>query len=294
MPDTFAPSLQCATLEPWDNLARCVVTANLLYHGLPRPVETPRRPALIARLCNLNSTTNQPAWPAWPMPPGETCITVLDALKRPRVMATLRPAMPGGQAVTGLSSWNVTVLLAASGYRTEACAVPSVSDHPSRFCFGRRALQLRFLIFCWLLIRADRFSSRAASLGSQVWLAPRCVCLPRTLARRRACAELSRQASRGTSHRTNAPGIRGGDGQARVCSRGHARRCRGRGRRAGSPHVICLSRATSAHYHCASSPHGHGAREGSAVRSALGLALPCAALRFGPCACHLRLGGHDS
>ena len=96
LPPSFAPSLQCAKLEPWENLARCVVASNLAYHGLPKLENAPRRPALIARVCNLNRTTNEPSWPAWPMPIGETCVTTLDALKRPRVVASYRAGSSSG------------------------------------------------------------------------------------------------------------------------------------------------------------------------------------------------------
>jgi len=115
LPRAFARSMQCASLEPWEDLARCVVGANLLYHGLPKAVDAPGRPALIARICNLNVTSNLPAWPAWPMPSGETCITTLDALKRPRVLATLRPATPSAPAASGIGSWEATLVFAACG-----------------------------------------------------------------------------------------------------------------------------------------------------------------------------------
>lgn len=113
LPNAFAPSMQCASLELWENFARCVVTSNLLYHGLPKLVDTPHRPALIARLCNLNATSRAPAWPMWPMPPGETCVTSLDALKRPRIIATYRPGSHSSKAATsgGLGSWEATLLL---------------------------------------------------------------------------------------------------------------------------------------------------------------------------------------
>ena len=113
LPDAFAPSMQCASLELWENFARCVVVSNLLYHGLPKVLDAPRRPALIARMCNLNATTRRPAWPAWPMPPGETCVTTLDGLKRPRVLATLRPGSAGARSSggIGIGSWEVTLFL---------------------------------------------------------------------------------------------------------------------------------------------------------------------------------------
>ena len=114
LPDAFAPSMQCANLDLWENFARCVVVSNLLYHGLPKLLDAPQRPALIARICNLNSTTREPAWPIWPMPPGETCITNLDSLKRPRVMATLRPASRKAAAADS-SSWDLTLFVVVCG-----------------------------------------------------------------------------------------------------------------------------------------------------------------------------------
>ena len=87
----------------------------LRSHSLPKVLDLPKRPALITRVCNLNRTTNEPAWPAWPMPPGETCITALDALKRPRVMATYQPSHGGQSTGGGLNSWNLTVLLVICG-----------------------------------------------------------------------------------------------------------------------------------------------------------------------------------
>lgn len=115
LPASFPASLQCASLQPWDNLARCVVRANMLYHGLPLPRATRRRPALIARICNLNASSGKPEWPTWPMPPGETCVTNLDMLKRPRVAADRAAAMYGdGASSDGRSlSWNLTLLFVA-------------------------------------------------------------------------------------------------------------------------------------------------------------------------------------
>lgn len=117
LPTAFPSTLQCAKLEPWDHLGQCVIRANMLYHGLPLPKTAKRRPALIARICNANETTNRPAWPAWPMPPGETCITTSDMLKRPRVQ-TARAAGDGVGGAGGMAgvvassiSWNITILM---------------------------------------------------------------------------------------------------------------------------------------------------------------------------------------
>ena len=117
LPRAFPSTLQCASLEPWDHLAQCVIRANMLYHSLPLPKAVKRRPALIARICNANATTNKPAWPAWPMPPGETCITHSDMLKRPRVL-TARAAGYGAGGTGGAAggtttsiSWNITILI---------------------------------------------------------------------------------------------------------------------------------------------------------------------------------------
>lgn len=85
-------------------------------HGLPKLLDAPKRPALIGRVCNLNRTTHEPAWPAWPMPMGETCVTVLDALKRPRVVASLRPGSRNRRAPANvLSSWNLTLFVVGCG-----------------------------------------------------------------------------------------------------------------------------------------------------------------------------------
>ena len=92
--------------------------ANLRYHALPPPATAPGRPALLARVCNLNHTTRQPAWPAWPMPKGETCITALDALRRPRRGAADAEGSGGAQAPNadgGNGLWHLTVLVAVGG-----------------------------------------------------------------------------------------------------------------------------------------------------------------------------------
>lgn len=104
----------CPSLAP----QRCVVLANLRYHALPPPATAPGRPALLARVCNLNHTTRQPAWPAWPMPKGETCITALDALRRPRRGAADAEGSGGAQAPNadgGNGLWHLTVLVAVGG-----------------------------------------------------------------------------------------------------------------------------------------------------------------------------------
>lgn len=118
MPETYPAALQCARLQPYEGLARCVVLANLRYHALPPPATAPGRPALLARVCNLNHTTRQPAWPAWPMPKGETCITALDALRRPRRGAADAEGSGGAQAPNadgGNGLWHLTVLVAVGG-----------------------------------------------------------------------------------------------------------------------------------------------------------------------------------
>ena len=59
--------------------------ANLIYHGVRvQPVGLglgSTHAAALARLCNRNATTSEPAWPALPMPQGTTCVTHRDVLK---------------------------------------------------------------------------------------------------------------------------------------------------------------------------------------------------------------------
>ena len=49
------------------------------------------------------------------MPSGESFVTTLDSLKRPRVFATLRRGSSSSSSSGGLSSWNLTVLLVLFG-----------------------------------------------------------------------------------------------------------------------------------------------------------------------------------
>lgn len=90
LPTSFRSELQCASKASYEgDFSACVLRANLKYHGLPPTAEC-ARPALIARVCNLNGTSGLPSWPAWPMPHGETCVTSLDMLKRPKPIAVMR------------------------------------------------------------------------------------------------------------------------------------------------------------------------------------------------------------
>lgn len=116
LPQGFKELLQCSSKPTQDGqYAACVFLANLHYHALSPPVEC-ARPALIARVCNVNESTKAPSWPAWPMPRGETCVTRLDMLKRPQFLVRqfLRNGAPGTPA-EGSNFTLVAVVLCSLG-----------------------------------------------------------------------------------------------------------------------------------------------------------------------------------
>ena len=116
-----APAITgCASLRSFERLASCVIRTNLALHGFPPARVVRHRPALLARVCNLNSTTLSPAWPAWPMPQGETCVTVLDALKRPSAGVTA--ALLRGEGGANDATWTATVVLVVLAVAAAAVA----------------------------------------------------------------------------------------------------------------------------------------------------------------------------
>ena len=110
LPQDFKEHLQCSSKPTQDGLyAACVFLANLHYHALPPPVEC-ARPALIARVCNVNESSRAP------LPRGETCVTRLDMLKRPQFLVRqfLRNGAPGTPA-EGSNFTLVAVVLGSLG-----------------------------------------------------------------------------------------------------------------------------------------------------------------------------------
>ena len=135
LPDAYERDEQCAQIEAYEGaaLGACVLRANLRYHSLPPPLDCPR-PALLARVCNLNASTGFPAWPVWPMPRGVTCVTKTDQLKRPRPPASVAAVVTAARAAAQAhahaaeTSWHLALgaagALAALGafvYRRRLC-----------------------------------------------------------------------------------------------------------------------------------------------------------------------------